>query len=96
MILADALGAAYRALGLRFHTYPAHPALVRAFDRSPCYALRKQPGAFSPALGRTSGFRTSALVGREDNRWNMAGRPCAVFEYVGPAAAAEASRELIG
>jgi hypothetical protein len=34
MILADTLGAAFKAQGHRLHTYPAHPSLVRAFDKS--------------------------------------------------------------
>ena len=46
MILVDWLGAAYRAAGLRLHTYPAHPALVRSFDRSPNWVMRKRPGTY--------------------------------------------------
>src|SRR5690606_1917253 len=32
--LVDTLGAAFRALGQRLHTYPAHPGLIRSFDQS--------------------------------------------------------------
>jgi hypothetical protein len=72
--LNDALGSAYRAVGKRLHAYPAHPSRVRALDRSPRWAMKKRPGTFSPAAGATSTAR-------------MGGRPCAVFEYVGPAMA---------
>ena len=42
-VLVDALGAAYKALGLRLHTYPAHPALIRSFDKSGKWAMKKRP-----------------------------------------------------
>jgi len=71
-VLCDAIAAAYKSIGLRFHTYPAHPALVRGFDRSPYYAMCKKPGKFAPRTGNPM--------------WKM-NRPCAVFEYVGPVAA---------
>jgi len=83
MILVDALGAAHKGLGLRLHTYPAHPSLVRSFDRSPRWALQKRPGVFSPALGKTS---TMARGG---------GRPCAVFEYAGDAMPRAEAQALI-
>ena len=57
-VLADTLGAAYRALGWRLRTYPAHPALVRSFDRSPMWALKERPGAYM-------GFGTLAGPGRK-------------------------------
>lgn len=43
-VLVDALGGAYKAVGERLHTYPAHPALIHAFDRSPSWALKQKPG----------------------------------------------------
>ena len=70
MILVDWLGAAYRAVGLRLHTYPAHPALVRSFDKSPNWVMRKRPGTYSSV----SATRTLP------ERYNP--RPCAVFEFV--------------
>ena len=70
--LLDAVGAVYRAIGARVRNYPAHPAFVRAHDRSPRWALMKEPGKHS-AKGGASG------VG-----W-AGGRPNAVFEYAGPA-----------
>ena len=83
MILSDHLAAAYKDLGQRFHTYPAHPSLVRAFDKSANWAMKKKPGTWSPVRG------ASGKVG-------FGGRPCAVFEYIGPAARApRRSRDLI-
>ncbi len=72
MILSDHLGAAYKALGKRMHTYPAHPSLVRSFDHSPNWSLRKKPGSYSPLSGKTTTL--PGVIG---------GRPCAVFEYCG-------------
>ena len=62
MILVDALGAAYKAGGWRLHTYPAHPALIRSFDKSKCWAMRKKPGKFSDThTGNTA--RAGVLAG---------------------------------
>jgi ABC-type transport system involved in cytochrome c biogenesis ATPase subunit len=84
--LIDTLGAAYGALGNRLHLYPAHPAFIRAADRSPHWAMHKKPGKYSAMLGRTStlaGMKSSHFT-KDGQRWNMGSRPCAVFEYVGP------------
>lgn len=43
-VLVDGLGGAYKAVGERLHTYPAHPALIHGFDRSPSWALKQKPG----------------------------------------------------
>jgi len=66
-ILMEKLGAANAAIGRRFRNYPAHPAFVRASDRSPHWEMKKRPGAFS-TVSTGGGF---------------GGRPCAVFEYCG-------------
>jgi GNAT superfamily N-acetyltransferase len=91
MNLIDRLAAAYKAVGKRVHTYPAHPALIRAFDKSPRWALRKKPGQ----LSRSHEFThpdTGATSGR------FGGRPNAVFEFAGAAHADrdEARRLLDG
>lgn len=87
MILSDHLAAAYKDLHQRFHTYPAHPSLVRSFDHSPNWEMKKKPGMFSARTGNTSTLKEGSKFG---------GRPCAVFEYVGPAAGKiKRSRELI-
>lgn len=75
MILSEKLGAVYAAVGKRFHTYPAHPSLIRSFDRSKSWALHNRP-AFKSMVG------TSSLYNRAD-AWRMGSRPCAVFEYCG-------------
>ena len=75
MILIERLGAAYRAAGKRVHTYPAHPSLIRAFDRSAMWSLRKKPGGLS---------KRNRYVGKSGSRSNFGGRPNAVFEYIGP------------
>jgi len=86
MALADTLGAAYRGVGKRLHTYPAHPALMRSFDRSTAWALTKRPG-FSTSSNRASG--SSSLKGL------IGARPCAVFEYCGPALERAEAERLI-
>jgi GNAT superfamily N-acetyltransferase len=86
MCLVDTLGAAHKAIGHRLHTYPAHPSLVRSFDRSPRWELHKKPGQFSPTLGETSTLRNRPNdQGQGQKKWHMGSRPCAVFEYSGDA-----------
>lgn len=74
-VLAEALGAAWGAMGKRLHTYPAHPALIRGFDKSRNWAMVKKPGTFGskPKTGSTSTI--DGLIHY---------RPCGVFRYVGP------------
>lgn len=87
MILVEKLGGAYKALGHRLHTYPAHPSLIRSFDHSPQWIMKKKPGVFSPSLGETSGLR-NANRGMDNlitgKKWHMGSRPCGVFQYCGP------------
>jgi ABC-type lipoprotein export system ATPase subunit/GNAT superfamily N-acetyltransferase len=82
MALIDELGAAHKALDLRLHTYPAHPALVRTFARSPRWRIRCAGGAGSRQSARTSA-RTSASSAFAFG--GMGQRPCATFAYDGPA-----------
>jgi hypothetical protein len=90
-VLFDTLGAAYKAIGNRLHLYPAHPSFVRSADRSKNWALHKKPGMFSPSIGKTS-----SMVRDVNGQVRMGGRPCAVFEYVGPVASSrEEARALI-
>jgi ABC-type lipoprotein export system ATPase subunit len=80
-VLSDTLGAAFKALGQRLHTYPAHPSLIRGFDKSPHWHLQKMPGRFSA---------------RSRSIDKQGGRPCAVFEYTGSAApSATEANELL-
>lgn len=82
-VLIDAVGALYRANGWRARTYPAHPSLVRAFDRSKKWALIKAPGSISSKNQHGT---------RDDFTGEMGGRPNAVFEYAGPASDKEDAR----
>jgi len=97
-VMLDTLASHYTQLGYRFRNYPAHPPFIRAHDRSDKWALTKMPGVFSPVMGRTStlaGMKSSHFT-KEKGRWNMGGRPCAVFEYVGKASGdAAGARKLI-
>lgn len=68
-VLTDTLAAAFKTLGQRFHTYPAHPSLIRSFDRSLKWRMDKRPGEWSRSASK-KGF-------------SKGGRPCAVFEWVG-------------
>jgi GNAT superfamily N-acetyltransferase len=91
-VLVDALGSAYRARRVLLHTYPAHPSLIRAFDRSMKWTLRSRPGE---SMTPTSGTGIGGADGpREDTL--AQGRPCAVFRYVGAAASSEDVGRLIG
>jgi ABC-type ATPase involved in cell division len=87
MILAETLGAAYAAIGKRFHTYPAHPSLIRSFAHSDSWAMRKRPGVFSPQPGRTTGIGSTGK--------GFGGRPCAVFEFTGKAMNKSTATKLI-
>jgi len=85
--LVDTLGAAFRALGQRLRTYPAHPALIRSFDRSPRWRLKKKPGMRERSRSRSQQVRAGSF----------GGRPNAVFEYVGePMADRDEARRFLG
>lgn len=74
MHLSDTLGAAFKARGKRFHAHPAHPSLIRSYDRSPVWSLSKKPGHFGGRKGTTSTVEGT-----------FGGRPNATFRYAGPA-----------
>jgi ABC-type lipoprotein export system ATPase subunit len=83
MILSATLGNAFKSLNQRFRTYPAHPALIRSFDRHQDWSLKKQPGDWSHKT-KTNAFR-------------FGGRPNATFEYVGPATIdVNTAKQLLG
>lgn len=84
-VLSDTVASAYKAAGARYRSYPAHPALIRSFDRSKNWALMLKPGM------RGNNNRTKTTCG------TMGGRPSAIFEYCGPAMADLAqARALLG
>lgn len=75
--LSDTLAAAYKAHGQRFHTYPAHPALIRSFAAQEHWRMVRKPTMRSRAEGpnaRLANIKTPQGT-----------RPCAVFEWTGPA-----------
>jgi predicted ABC-type transport system involved in lysophospholipase L1 biosynthesis ATPase subunit/GNAT superfamily N-acetyltransferase len=82
-VLCDFIAACYKAAGFIFHTHPAHPALIRAYDRSPVYELRKRPAS---ATSRTKTTKKPTI---------NHGRPCATFRYVGPAQDIEIANKII-
>lgn len=82
-VLSDKVGSLYAARGERVRNYPAHPALIRAHDRSSKWKMVKRPGVFSSVSeSKTMGMK------------NVGGRPCAVFEYTGPAAPEDEARRV--
>jgi ABC-type lipoprotein export system ATPase subunit len=83
MVLVDKLGAAFRALKKRLHTYPAHPSLIRSFDHSRNWRLEKRPGKFS---SKSMGDKKLQAFGS---------RPCAVFSYQGEAMDYQQAKGLI-
>ena len=73
--LIDRLGSVYKAKKLRLRSYPAHPGYIRSHDRSENWFMAKAPGMSS-----------NANQHRREDVGQFGGRPCAVFEYCGPAA----------
>lgn len=93
MILAEKLGGAYKAIGKRMHTYPAHPSLIRSFDKSEAWAMEKRPGRHSTASGnRLKGVNGGMMPSASA----MGGRPCAVFSYAGQIMEPKQAQRLIG
>ena len=74
-VLIERVAQAYRAAGKRLRCYPAHPSFVRQYAKNGAWRQEKELGTFSNSV---SGPLSSALPGRK-------GRPCAVFEWCGPA-----------
>jgi hypothetical protein len=72
--LTGKLGAAHKSLGHRFHTYPAHPSFIRAFQKSREWTMIKKTDTESH-----NKRGNKRQVGLFD------GHRCAIFRYVGPA-----------
>lgn len=79
-VLTDALGRAFKACGQRMHTYPAHPALIRSFDRSANWKLEKKPGLVAKNNNTHKRNNPDSTV----HAGTFGGRPNAVFSYAGP------------
>jgi len=83
--LVDALGSAYMAEGYRLRTYPAHPSLIRAFDKSRFWKLTKKPGLIQKTRkGVTAKYNPNKVC-----------RPGAVFQYAGVPMEKEGANALI-
>lgn len=91
MALIDVMGSAYRAVGKRLHTYPAHPALIKTFAKSMQWTMTMKPGGTLGSPNRASSGRTSRTVMARD----FGGRPNAVFEYRGPLMAKADAEQLL-
>jgi GNAT superfamily N-acetyltransferase len=74
-VLMETVASAYKAMGFRFCNYPSHPQFVRA-HRKGIWKCNKKPGKpTSPYCAKTA--KRAPGTAKQ--------RPCAVFEYVGPA-----------
>jgi GNAT superfamily N-acetyltransferase len=86
--LVDRVAAAYTAHGFDVHTYPAHPQLIRGFDRSGVWSLRHRPATFNINRGPRSMQHTTS--------WKQGRRPNAVFRYCGEPLELELASSLTG
>jgi ABC-type ATPase involved in cell division len=84
--LVDRVAAAYKTVGFDVHTYPAHPALIRSFDRSPVWELRHRPATYVHNRGPRSMQRTTS--------WQQGRRHNATFRYRGEPIERELAIEL--
>ena len=82
--LSETIGAAYKAVGMRFRNYPAHPAFIRSYkpDR---WQMMKRAGTYSHNEAKPT--RVGADVHKQ--------RPCAVMEYVGQKMPIAEARRLL-
>jgi energy-coupling factor transporter ATP-binding protein EcfA2 len=96
--LVDRVASAYSALGFDVHTYPAHPALIRSFDRSRIWELRHRPATFAVQHGPKSMQNRQKWDTRNPGRttpvWRQGSRPNAVFRYRGDAMALDQALAL--
>jgi len=104
--LTDTLASAYAAMGHRFHTYPAHPPLIRSFAKSEQWVCTKKPGFSSSintktTLGNQREIRKSQLArpirlgNANQNTWKQGARQCAIFEYVGKPMSNDDAKRLL-
>jgi ABC-type ATPase involved in cell division/GNAT superfamily N-acetyltransferase len=82
-VLLESVASAYRTAGCQFHTYPAHPALIGAFDRSPHWTMVSAPKIISTQFGPNSILRTEQNRRQKVSSWRPGARPNATFRYVG-------------
>lgn len=73
-VLFETVAAAYKAVGMEFRGYPAHPEFVRSFRNSKRWRCVKAAGTFSSRVSKGSRLQAMSKC-----------RPNAVFAYCGPA-----------
>jgi len=83
--LTKTICSAYKALGFRVRSYPAHPALIRSLLKDPTRKLVKKSNIYQKTLKGINSIQNP----------NKTCRPCAVFEFVGPAMDKEMAKKLI-
>jgi len=88
-VLKDTLAAAYKALGYRLHTYPAHPSLIRANMKAAVWKMLQRPASFRPS------GKSSTLMNAKGGRTAQGTRPNATFEYTGEAMDSVMAERLI-
>lgn len=86
-ILVETLGAAYKELGYYLHMYPAHPSLIKSFDRSDKWQLRKKYGT-GPRIGKAT--ISTGAKGFTNQHFS------ATFRYRGDKMNRDDARRLIG
>ncbi len=57
--------------------------------------MTQRPGAFGPAMGKSSAFNVGTRGQRISKQWKQGSRPCAVFDYVGDAAPQETAAHVM-
>lgn len=90
-MLSEKMGAIYRALNLRLRYYPAHPALIRTYEKAPYARLVRAAGQVenSSRANKVHRAQRDLAEGRAIRPYGIdtvgTGRPCATFEYCGAA-----------
>lgn len=74
-VLIDKVASCYKTIGERVNCYPAHPALVQAYNKSTVW---KETQRYMSRLTRPPTWKTATVA--------MGARPCGVYTYVGDAA----------
>lgn len=93
--LTDRIGGLFNALGMEVHMYPAHPSLIRSYDRSPVWALVQRPGLIKNRARRDD-MTIRQNVGNWYGHWKPGRRPNAVFRYCGERQPLEVAQALCG
>jgi len=89
-VLLGVVASAYKMMGYRIRNYPAHPSFIRA-ARSTEWKCVKKPGIISKygQCGRR------LIRGKMEMVCKTQPRPCAIFEYIGPAMEKSEAERLV-